>query len=153
MAFPFFVVAFAITVLFGAATLVLGIISRPANRLSIVVWLIHPLAACALLLLFLNAQSPANPLFRFRFHLSQRALDEAAAAALSSKPPATPVWVGLFRIRRIDVDPFEIRFASDGCGVIDECGLLYRPAPMPTGRYKTKVKHLGGPWYHWHSVF
>lgn len=44
-------------------------------------------------------------------------------------------------------------FISDGCGVIDECGLVYIPGAVPTGRSKTRVKHLEGPWYHLYSVF
>lgn len=42
---------------------------------------------------------------------------------------------------------------SDGCGVLDECGILYRTGAIPSGRYKTKVKHLEGAWYHVYSVF
>ena len=68
-------------------------------------------------------------------------------------PLARPMWVGLFPIRRIDVYESEIQLISDGCGVVDECGLLYRRGPVPDGRDKTRVKHLGGPWYHLYSVF
>ena len=153
LAFPFFLVSFAITVLLGAVSLLIALTRRPVNRLSMLAWLIHPLAASSLLLLFLSSQSPANPLFRLRFHLSQPALDDATRIALAHEPLATPTWVGLFPVRRIDVYQPEIRLISDGCGVIDECGLIYMPGPIPEGRHKTRIKHLGGPWYHLYSVF
>jgi hypothetical protein len=153
LAFPFFFVAFGITVLFGAVSLILGLTRRPVSRLRILAWLIYPLAASSLLLLFVSSQSPANPLFRLRFRLSQPALEDAILIAPSRKPLATPTWVGLFPIRRIDVYQSEIQFISDGCGVSDECGLLYMPGPIPEGRYKARVKHLRGAWYHLYAVF
>jgi hypothetical protein len=61
--------------------------------------------------------------------------------------------VGLFPVRRIDVNESEIQLISDGCGVVDECGLLYKLGPIREGRSKTRVKHLAGPWYHLYSVF
>ena len=151
--FPFFTVTFGITVLFGALTLVLVLTRRPLNRLSILAWLVHPLAASSLLLLFLSSRSPDHPLFRLRFHLSQPALEDATRLALAHGPLATAAWVGLFRVRRVHVSQSEVRFVSDGCGVIDECGLMYLTGPIPKGRSKTRVKLLGGPWYHLYSVF
>jgi hypothetical protein len=153
LAFPFFFVTFAITVLFGAVSLVLVLQRRQVTRLRILAWLIYPLAASSLLLLFLFSQSSANPLFRLRFHLSRPALDDAGMTVLSHKSLVTPGWVGLFPVRRIDAHESEIRFISDGCGVIDECGLIYIPGTVPTGRSKTRVKHLDGPWYHLYAVF
>lgn len=151
--FPFFFLVFGITVLVGALSFFVVVTRQPLNPLSILAWLIHPLAACTLLILFLDSQSPVNPLFRLRFHLSQPALEDAASIVLANKPLVTPTWVGLFPIRRIDVHRPEVRFLSDGCGVVDECGLVYRPGPIPTGRSKTRLKHLGGPWYHLYSAF
>lgn len=115
--------------------------------------LVHPLAAALLLVLFLSSQSPANPLFRLRFYLSRPALEDATRGALAQRPLATPVWIGLFPVQRIDVYPPEVRFISDGCGVVDECGLIYVPGRIPGGRYKTRVKYLEGAWYHVYSVF
>jgi hypothetical protein len=151
--FPSFLFTFGITVLFGALSLVLVVTRRPVNRVRVLGWLAHPLAAALLLVLFLSSQSPANPLFRLRFHLSRPALEDATRSALAQQPLATPEWIGLFPVRRIDVYPPEVRFISDGCGVVDECGLLYMPGPIPAGRSKTRVKHVGGAWYHLYSVF
>jgi len=151
--FPFFTATFGITVLFGALTLVLVLTRRPLNRLSILAWLVHPLAASSLLLLFLSSQSPDHPLFRLRFHLSQPTLEDATRIALAHGPLATAAWVGFFRVRRVHVSQSEVRFVSDGCGFIDECGLMYLTGPIPKGRSKTRVKLLGGPWYHLYSVF
>jgi len=153
MAFPFFLVTFALTVVFGVVSLALVLTRRPVSPLRIRAWLAYPVAAATLVLLFLSAQSPSNPLFRLRFHLSQPALEAAARIALSDKTLATPTWLGLFPVHRVDVYRGEVRFMSDGCGVIDECGLADVPGPLPTGRSKTRVKHLGGPWYHLYAVF
>jgi hypothetical protein len=153
LAFPFFAVTFGVTLLVGMVSLVLGLTRGPLNRFRIFAWLVYPLAASSLMLLFISSQSPANPLFRLRFHLSQPALESVILVPPPRKPLATPIWVGLFPIRRIDVYESEIQLISDGCGVVDECGLLYRRDPIPGGRNKTRVKHLGGPWYHLYSVF
>ena len=153
LAFPFFLVTFAITIIFGVVSLALVLTRRPVNPLRIFAWLAYPFAAATLLLLFLSSQSPSNPLFRIRFHLSQPALEAAARVARSDKTLATPTWLGLFPVHRVDVYPAEVRFMSDGCGVVDECGLVYVPGPTPKGRSKTRIKHLAGPWYHLYAVF
>lgn len=153
LAFPFFMVTFAITLLFAIVSLAFVLRRRPVRPLGILAWLLYPLGASALLLLFLFSQAPANPLFRLRFQLSRPALDHAAMAVRSQKSLATPRWTGLFPVRRIDTDQAEVRFISDGCGVIDECGLVYIPEAPPVGRSKTRVKHLDGPWYHLYAVF
>lgn len=153
LSFPLFLVTFSITLLVGAGSLVL-VPGRPGARWRLVAWLLHPLAAVALTLLFLFSQSPANPLFRLRFLLSRAALDRAAAAALASPPTTAPGWIGLFRVGRVESDPpRQVRYLTGGCGVIDECGLLYRPGPPPERRGKTRLKPLGGPWYHLYAVF
>jgi len=151
--FPLCLVSFVVTGLLAAVALVDALARKPVRRLRLLGWLVYPLAAVALLAIFLTSQSPANPLFRLRFELSRRALDAAARAALTETPPATPGWVGLFPIQRIEVDQQEVRLVADACGVIDECGLLYRAAPLPRARSKTKVKHVEGPWYHLYAVF
>jgi hypothetical protein len=153
LSFPFFALAFGMTVLLGAVSLGLVLTRSRVGRGRLFLWLLHPLAAAALLALFLSSQSPGNPLFRVRFSLSRPALEAATRAALSAKPPATPSWVGLFPVRRIDVAGSEVRYLSDGCGVVDECGLAYVSGAIPQGRSKTKLKHLDGPWYHLYAVF
>jgi hypothetical protein len=153
LSFPSFLSTFGLTVLVGAVSLGLELTRRRITRARVLGWLVHPLAAALLLLLFLSSQSPANPLFRLRFHLSREALEDAARNALAGQPRATPAWIGLFPVRRLDVYPAEVRFISDGCGVVDECGLIYMPGSAPAGRYKTRVKPLEGAWYHLYSVF
>jgi hypothetical protein len=153
IAFPFFMVTFGVTVLLGVSSLGLLLAYRPLSRLRLLAWLAYPAAAVGLIMLFLASQSPANPLFRLRFHLSQTALEAAAREAMARQSRDTPAWIGLFRVRRIDVSDPEVRFLDDGCGVIDECGLLYRPGPRPARRGKTRLKPLGGSWYHLYAVF
>ena len=155
MGFLFYVITLAITMLLALiAALSITLTPDPITRVRMAALLVYPLAAMALSVLFLTSQSPVNPLFRLRFQLSQTALEQAASAALASQPQTTPTWVGLFPVRRIDVNPGgEVRFISEGCGIIDECGLLYTPGAVPTGRSKTKARALGGPWYHLYAVF
>lgn len=151
--FPSFSFMLALTVVVGALALGLALTRRPPSRVVVVGWLAYPIAAVLLIVLFLASQTPANPLFHLRFSLSRPALQEAARMALAEQPPATPTWIGLFPVRRIDVIAPEVRFISDGCGVVDECGLLYQSGPVPAGRSKTWIKPLGGGWFHLHSVF
>lgn len=153
LAFPFFAIAFGVTVLVGAGSLVLVLTRRHISRGRLLLWFLHPLAAAALLVLFLSSQSPANPLFLLRFSLSRSALEAATRAALAGKPHMTPGWVGLFPVRRIEVAGSEVRYLSDGCGVVDACGLAYAPGAIPRGRSKTRLKHLDGPWHHLYEVF
>jgi hypothetical protein len=151
--FSFCAGAFLITALAGLTTLALLLLRRPVSRVGLVAWLGFPLGAAALLLLFLSSQSPLNPLFRLRFELSRTALDAAAREALAQRPSATPTWVGLFPVHRVDVFSGEVRLMSSACGVVDECGLLHRTGPLPPGRAKTRLQHLAGPWYHLYAVF
>ncbi len=153
LAFPSFLFVFGLTVLLGTLSLGLVLTRQPVKHSSVVGWLLYPLAAVWLLVLFLSSQSPVNPLFRLRFYLSRPALEDATRSALSQAPLATPAWIGLFPVRRIDAYPPEVRFISDGCGVLDECGLISIPGPILAGRSKTRVKHLEGAWYHLYSVF
>ena len=153
LSFPFFVLTFGVTLLFGVVSLVLGLTGRSLTRFWIVAWLVYPLAASSLVLLFISSQSPTNPLFRLRFYLSQPSLETVVLIPPTRMSPAKRIWAGLFPIRRIDVFESEVQLISDGCGIVDECGLLYRRGPIPDRRYKTRLKHLGGPWYHLYSVF
>src|SRR4030095_13914660 len=88
--FPSFVVLFGVTVCLGGIALTLT--RRPGEvRLpGLVAWLAYPLAAGSLLFLFLGSQSPANPLFRLRFHLSRPSVDGLARAALARTQTRDP---------------------------------------------------------------
>ena len=153
LGFPSFVVLFGVTVCLGGIALTLARQPGEVRWPGLVAWLAYPLAAGSLLLLFLGSQSPANPLFRLRFHLSRPSLDGLARAALARTPTQTPGWVGLFPVRRVSVFPPEVRLVSEMCGVVDECGFLYLPEPASSRRPKTRLGHLGGPWYHLYAVF
>ena len=142
-----------VTGLLAAVALVDALARTPFNRWRLIGWVVYPVAAIALLVIFVTSQLPANPLFRLRFELSRRALDAAVQSALAQKPPATPRWIGLFAVQRIEVDQREVRLVADACGVIDECGLFYRETPPPRPRSKVKLKHIKGRWYHLYAVF
>ena len=141
------------TIIVIAAVLASGVTGHIPRRGSLLL--------CAALLLFLTAavtifgraQSPSNPLFRLRFALSQPALaDRVSAQAASSTTPGSQ-WVGLFYVARIERLDNEIRFITGMCGVVDQCGLVFRPAPPTAARGKERLRNLSGSWYHLYDVF
>ena len=104
-----------------------------------------PVLAGALLLIYLSSQSPLNPLFRLRFAASQAALTRVAQELERGAPRVEPVRAGLFQARYVTVmSPDEVRLLTTDCGVIDQCGLAYRPQSRPNG---SRYAHIQGPWY------
>jgi hypothetical protein len=104
-----------------------------------------PVLAGALLLIYLSSQSPLNPLFRLRFAASQAALTRVAQELERGAPRLEPRRVGLFQARYVTVvSPDEVRLLTTDCGVIDQCGLAYRPRSRPIG---SRYAHIQGPWY------
>ncbi len=86
-----------------------------------------------------------NPLFRARFHASERALTRAAERLAAGPGHAERLRVGLFRATYATAtSPEEVRFLTADCGVVDQCGLAYRPRSRPTG---ARYAHIAGPWY------
>ena len=60
-------------------------------------------------------------------------------------PGLEPRRVGLFQARYVTVmSPDEVRLLTADCGVVDQCGLAYRPRARPTG---SRYAHIKGPWY------
>ena len=109
-------------------------------------------ATAGVLGIFLGGQSALNPLFRLRFALSEPALSRYAAEA----SPADVVEnrdIGLFHFARIERLPTEVRFIGGMCGVVDQCGLAYRPASPPGPSGKERLAPLGGRWYVLYDVF
>jgi hypothetical protein len=153
VAFPLFAIALVVTIILGVLALGLALTRSPISGAWLLAWLLYPVAAISLTLLFGASQSPANPLFRLRFQLSRSALDQAARHALTQSPRRAPSWVGLFPVERIDVHERKVRLISAGCGVVDECGFAYLDGAIPARRAKTRLRHLAGPWYHLYSVF
>ena len=104
-----------------------------------------PVLAGALLLIYLSSQSPLNPLFRLRLAASQTALTRVAQELERGVPRVEPVRVGLFQARYVTVmSPDEVRLLTTDCGVVDQCGLAYRPRSRPVG---SRYAHIQGPWY------
>ena len=97
----------------------------------------------------LGSQSPLNPLFRVRFAVSQNALVREASAASSPGPR----WIGLFHVKRVERLEGEVRFITGMCGLVDQCGLVFRHAAPPRTRGKVRLRHLTGNWYHLYDVF
>lgn len=121
-----------------------------ASRVPIrwfVVWIFVCLAAGVIATV---AEGPRNPLFRWRFRLSEHALTDyaRAAAAAPNHSPAIPHRVGLFFPERIDIHDGQVRVITTPCGVVDACGIVYSPAGPPTPWQEDVFSHLSGPWWH-----
>jgi hypothetical protein len=144
-------IAFAGTIVVLPAMLasgVRGLVDRRASFLFCSVLLLLLVAAVAI---FVRAQSPSNPLFRIRFALSQSAF--ASRAAVPAETMEGPQWVGLFRVARIERFDDEVRFITGMCGVVDRCGLVFRPVPPVKAHHKERLRRLSGSWYHLYDVF
>lgn len=118
---------------------------RRGRLRRVLLGLTFPVLAGALLLIYLSSQSPLNPLFRLRFAASQAALTRIAQELERGAPRVEPVRAGLFQARYVTVlSPDEVRLLTADCGVVDQCGLAYRPRSRPTG---SRYAHIQGPWY------
>lgn len=63
------------------------------------------------------------------------------AINVSSQSPINP----LFRATYVTAtSPEEVRFLTADCGVVDQCGLAYRPRSRPTG---ARYARIAGPRY------
>jgi hypothetical protein len=119
--------------------------SWPRRRGLLALWASFPVLAAALVAIYLSSQSPINPLFRARFLASERALTRAAKGLATGPGHAERLRVGLFRATYATaMSPDEVRFLTADCGVVDQCGLAYRPRSRPTG---ARYAHITGPWY------
>lgn len=115
------------------------------RRGRLALWLTFPALGAALLAIYLSSQSPSNPLFRARFHASERALTRAAQELAGGEGHAEGVRVGLFHAASATaMSADEVRFLTADCGVVDQCGLAYRPRVQPSG---ARYAHIAGPWY------
>jgi len=127
-----------------------GFISRRGSVLLCSSLLLLLIAAVTI---FGRAQSPSNPLFRLRFALSQSALADRVALQKESATARDPEWVGLFYVARVERLGNEVRFITGMCGVVDQCGLVYRSVPPTRARGKERLRRLSDNWYHLYDVF
>jgi len=145
--------ALAGTIVVVAALLVAGARGLISRRGSLLLCSALVLLLVAAVTIFGRAQSPSNPLFRLRFALSQPALAERAALHTTNAPTRDPEWVGLFYVVRIERLGNEVRFITGMCGVVDQCGLVYRSAPPARVSGKERLRRLAENWYHVYVVF
>jgi hypothetical protein len=91
---------------------------------------------------------------RARLFLSGPALRQSAAY-LSQLPQSRfqeqPQWIGLFRVREFSQFDGELRFLTNSCGLVDNCGLVFSPNGRPPNRGEDTFEHLYGEWWHWHQ--
>ena len=140
------IVVIAALLTFGAR----GLISRRGSVLLSASLILLFIAAVTI---FGRAQSPSNPLFRLRFALSQSALAHRVALQAPSATTHDPEWVGLFYVARVEWLGNEVRFITGMCGVVDQCGLVYRSTPPTRARGKERLRRLSDNWYHLYDVF
>lgn len=62
-------------------------------------------------------------------------------------------WVGPFHVTRIERLKDETRFITGTCSVVDQCGLVFRPAPPTGASGKERLRPLSGNWYDLYDVF
>jgi hypothetical protein len=111
----------------------------------LLVWSLFPILGLSLLVIYFQRQSPANPLFQLRYLASQASLTRAAEALRDGTSTDEPQRAGLFAIHFVRVDaPTEVVFLTADCGVVDQCGLAYRPGPPPAS---WRYWHVRGAWY------
>lgn len=114
-------------------------------------WLAPPILSAATIVL-MQLPPPSNPLFRARFLASRASLAEVADS-IRLTPVIDGQRVGLFVIRRATFHENRLRLVTSHCGLVDECGIVYSPLPLPSKLGDDHFTHLGGPWYHLYSRF
>jgi hypothetical protein len=87
--------------------------------------------------------------FQARFAASRAALEEAAREIPSGTQLAGPYWIALLRVREIDAPAASVRFVTGGCGMVDDCGVVYSPGKPPPLVARDSYAPLGGPWWRW----
>ena len=130
----------------------LAVASR--ERLAVVrrspgIWLVVPAAVAVALL-----AGATHGALAFRVYLSADALVRGAADLAAfpvSDLRADPARVGLFRVREFQRFDDELRFLTNECGVVDECGVIYSPGGEPKRRGEDSFTPLYGPWWHWYQ--
>ena len=137
-------VALAGTIVVLAVVLVSGLTGVISRRGSFLVCAGLLALLTAAVTIFGRAQSPSNPLFRIRFVLSQSALANRVAAETEPVTTQGPQWIGLFHVARI---------VTGMCGVVDQCGLVFRLVPPTQVHRKERLRRLSGSWYHLYDVF
>ena len=146
-------VALAGTIVFIGGLFVSGVTGLISRRGSLLLCAGLLALLTAATTIFSSAQSPTNPLFLLRFALSLPALADRVPTAAGSAAVQGSQWVGLFHVTRIERLNGEIRFITGMCGVIDQCGLVFRQVPPTRARGKERLQPLSGNWYHLYDVF
>jgi len=102
------------------------------------------------------ALANTSQLLSIRLFLSARALQQSGPV-LGTVPQEILYergrWVGLFRVREFSQFGSELRFITNDCGLLDNCGIVFSPDGPPPHRGEDSFAHLYGPWWHWYQSF
>jgi len=102
------------------------------------------------------ALAQSSQLLRIRLYLSTKALQNGGPV-LETVPSDILFkqgrWIGLFRVREFEQFGSELRFITNECGVVDNCGVVFSPDGPPPRRGEDSFSHLFGPWWHWYQSF
>jgi hypothetical protein len=97
-----------------------------------------------------------SQLLWIRVYLSAKALQQSGPI-LAGVPPDTLYtqgrWIGLFHVREFAQFGSELRFITNECGIVDNCGIIFSPDGPPPSRGEDSFAHLFGPWWHWYQSF
>jgi hypothetical protein len=98
----------------------------------------------------------SSHLLRIRLYLSREAL-QRRGPTLAAVPADILFkqgrWIGLFHVREFAQFGSELRFITNDCGVVDNCGVVFSPDGPPPSRGEDTFSHLFGPWWHWYQSF
>lgn len=88
----------------------------------------------------------SSALLTLRVYLSSTAMTQATVV-----DGPDDRWIGLFHVRESWRFGTEVRFLTNGCGLVDDCGVVFSPDGPPARRGEDSFSHLYGPWWHWYQ--
>lgn len=89
-----------------------------------------------------------NLAFAARFAVSQSALESVAVNVRSGVMPPVPMWIGLYRVKEIDMAGSSVRFIISDCG-LDQCDVVYSVEGTPPAVSEDWYEHMKGSWWAW----
>jgi hypothetical protein len=137
--------AFVILAVTWIARIVVAILKRtPEGRL--VQSQLRYFVSIPAILILATALGGSPALLLARVYLSE---DSLVHTQTSNGPDDR--WIGLFHVRETWRYDNEVRFLTNECGLLDNCGIILSPDAPPKHRGEDSFTHLYGPWWHWYQ--